>query len=107
MEHTGIYNNPLLALLPTLSASIWVERAVHIKQGLGLSRGKTDKVDAKRIAVFAYKNRQGRLCGRSALVDSTTGRIGSIGSVDRPTGSPSQGYQSPQHALNSFPGFSL
>ena len=57
MEHTGIYNNPLLALLPTLSASIWVERAVHIKQSLGLSRGKTDKVDAKRIAVFAYKNR--------------------------------------------------
>ena len=57
VEHTGIYNNPLLALLPTLSASIWVERAVHIKQSLGLSRGKTDKVDAKRIALFAYKNR--------------------------------------------------
>lgn len=57
MEHTGIYNNPLLTLLPTLSASIWVERAVHIKQSLGLSRGKTDKVDAKRIALFAYKNR--------------------------------------------------
>ena len=51
------YNNPLLNLLPALSASIWVERAVHIKQSLGLSRGKTDKVDAKRIALFAYKNR--------------------------------------------------
>lgn len=57
MEHTGIYNNPLLNLLPALSASIWVERALHIKQSLGLSRGKTDKVDAKRIALFAYKNR--------------------------------------------------
>lgn len=58
MEHTGIYNNPLLKALHQLSAHIWVERAAHIQESMGLTRGKTDKVDAKRIALFAYKNRE-------------------------------------------------
>ncbi len=57
LEHTGIYNNPLLNALRKLAAPIWVERAAHIKKSLGLSRGKTDKLDSKRIALFAYKNR--------------------------------------------------
>jgi transposase len=57
MEHTGIYNNPLLKALHHQAAHIWVERAVHIQESLGLTRGKTDQVDAKRIALFAYKNR--------------------------------------------------
>lgn len=62
MEHTGIYNNPLLKALHQLSTNIWVERAVHIQESMGLTRGKTDQVDAKPvrrrgIALFAYKNR--------------------------------------------------
>lgn len=57
MEHTGIYNNPLLNALHQLSAHIWIERAAHIQESMGLTRGKTDQVDAKRIALFAYKNR--------------------------------------------------
>ena len=58
MEHTGIYNNPLLKALHELTAPIWVERAVQIKESLGMVRGKTDKVDAQRIALYAYKNRE-------------------------------------------------
>lgn len=57
MEHTGIYNNPLLKALYQQSANTWVERAAHIQESMGLTRGKTDQVDAKRIALFAYKNR--------------------------------------------------
>ena len=57
LEHTGIYNNPLLKALHQLSTNIWVERAVHIQESMGMTRGKTDQVDAKRIALFAYKNR--------------------------------------------------
>lgn len=57
MEFTGIYNNPLLKALHQQSANIWVERAAHIQESIGLTRGKTDQVDAKRIALFAYKNR--------------------------------------------------
>jgi len=57
MEHTGIYNNPLLKVLHQQAAPIWVERAAHIQESMGLTRGKTDQVDARRIALFAYKNR--------------------------------------------------
>jgi transposase len=57
LEFTGIYNNPLLNALYR-KTSIWVERAAHIKDSLGLCRGKTDKLDSKRIALFAYKNRE-------------------------------------------------
>lgn len=52
LEFTGIYNNPLLNALYR-KTSIWVERAAHIKDSLGLCRGKTDKLDSKRIALFA------------------------------------------------------
>lgn len=57
LEFTGIYNNPLLKKLHQLAAHIWIERAVHIQESIGLTRGKTDQIDAKRIALFAYKNR--------------------------------------------------
>lgn len=55
LEFTGIYNNPLLKKLHQLAAHIWIERAVHIQESIGLTRGKTDRIDAKRIALFAYK----------------------------------------------------
>jgi len=57
MEHTGIYNNHLLNYLHTKKAKIWLEHPIHIKDSLGMIRGKNDKVDAQRIAVYAYKNR--------------------------------------------------
>jgi transposase len=56
MEHTGIYNNPLLDVLIENKANIWLENPIHIKRSLGLVRGKNDKIDALRIALFAYKN---------------------------------------------------
>jgi transposase len=57
MEYTGIYNNHLLAYLTEIKANIWLENPIHIKKSLGMVRGKNDKVDAARIAQFAYKNR--------------------------------------------------
>lgn len=56
MEHTGIYNYKLLEYLSTFGFNIWVERAVQIKFSLGMMRGKSDKLDATRIAMYAYKN---------------------------------------------------
>lgn len=58
MEHTGIYNNHLLDCLHKKRANIWLESAIEIKQSSGLQRGKNDKVDAVRIAFYAYKNRE-------------------------------------------------
>lgn len=57
MEHTGIYNNHLLDYLYKQKANVCVESAIHIKQSSGLQRGKNDKVDSLRIAIYAYKNR--------------------------------------------------
>lgn len=56
MEHTGIYNYPLLTFLVHHECDVWVENPVHIKKSLGVQRGKNDKIDAKRIALFALKN---------------------------------------------------
>ena len=56
MEQTGIYNNHLTSTLFSLKAFIWVKKAIQIKRSSGLQRRKSDKVDAQRIALFAYKN---------------------------------------------------
>ena len=56
MEHTGIYNNYLLSYLSEMKANICLESGLHIKQSSGLKRGKNDKVDSQRIALYAYKN---------------------------------------------------
>jgi transposase len=58
MEHTGIYNNHLLNFLIEKQCFIWLERGAQIKHSLGIQRGKNDKIDAERIAIYAYKNRE-------------------------------------------------
>ena len=58
LEHTGIYAYPLLDTLQQEGANIWLEQAIQIQRSLGVKRGKNDVVDARRIALYAYKNRQ-------------------------------------------------
>lgn len=57
LEHTGIYSNHLLALLVKMKANIWLESAIKIKRSMGLVRGKSDKIDAARIAQYAWEKR--------------------------------------------------
>ena len=57
MEHTGIYNAHLLQQLYELKLAVWLESSLQIKQAGGMQRGKTDKVDAQRIAQYAYRFR--------------------------------------------------
>jgi transposase len=54
MEHTGIYNNHLLQVLYKKKANICLEAANHIRSSLGNIRGKNDRIDAIRIAGYAY-----------------------------------------------------
>lgn len=61
LEHTGIYCQPLLDFLIKNGIRVCVESALQIKQSQGMTRGKNDKVDAKRIALYAFKNRE-ELC---------------------------------------------
>lgn len=53
MEHTGIYNLHLLTVLQKYGANIWLESSIQIKRSMGMVRGKSDMIDAYRIAKYA------------------------------------------------------
>lgn len=55
MEHTGIYNAHLLDYLYKLHFPIWLENSLQIKKAGGLQRGKTDAIDAVRIAEYSFR----------------------------------------------------
>ena len=55
MEHTGIYNNILLEFFTKKGYNLWLEQGLHIKQSLGMRRGKNDKIDSERISEYAYR----------------------------------------------------
>ena len=48
MEHTGIYNNPLLSYLHQKQANVWLEQATQIKASMGVSREKKDVDDQSK-----------------------------------------------------------
>jgi transposase len=56
MEATGLYCFPLTEFLTSNEIDTWIEHATQIKKSTALSRGKNDKADSKRIAVYATKN---------------------------------------------------
>lgn len=53
MEHMGIYTRNLVKYLMSRGVKVWLESSLHIKRSIGLARGKSDKIDAERIARFA------------------------------------------------------
>jgi transposase len=57
LEHTGIYGFVLLDVLQQMKVRVCVEPATQIKQSQGMTRGKNDQIDARRIAQYAFKNR--------------------------------------------------
>jgi transposase len=68
MEHTGLYTRQFVHYLMARNVSVWLESSLHIKRSMGLVRGKSDAIDAQRIARFAYTHqRQARLVNLSAL----------------------------------------
>lgn len=52
-EHTGNYGLLLSSLLQSEGFNYTAVPAVEIKKSIGISRGKTDQVDSKRIAEYA------------------------------------------------------
>lgn len=56
-EHTGIYNALILAQLSAAGFPLWLESSLQIKQAGGLQRGKSDQIDAVRIAEYAFRFR--------------------------------------------------
>jgi transposase len=58
MEHTGLYSQVVAEALVKNQCLVWLEMPVVIIRSMGLQRGKNDKMDALKIALFAYKNRE-------------------------------------------------
>ena len=56
-EHTGIYSHNLALYLKENGFSFSIVPGLEIKRSLGISRGKDDKVDAKKIARYGYRLR--------------------------------------------------
>lgn len=58
MEHTGTYGLLFFAWLAQKEIDFCVEPGLQIKRSLGITRGKNDKVDARRIADYARTHRE-------------------------------------------------
>jgi len=56
-ENTGKYSKMLSVFLHSQELTFFMEPALAIKRSMGMSRGKNDKVDAKRIAEYAYEKK--------------------------------------------------
>ena len=56
MEATGLYCFTITQFLAVNEIDTWVEHANQIKRSSSLDRGKNDKIDSKRIALYAAKN---------------------------------------------------
>lgn len=55
-ENTGVYTFPLSCFCFDKQFDYWVVPAVEIKRSKGVSRGKSDKSDAKDIAFYSIRN---------------------------------------------------
>ncbi|MEX1190518.1 MAG: IS110 family transposase [Brumimicrobium sp.] len=57
-EHTGVYTRLLVEYLSFKDLHYVLESSLKIKRSMGLVRGKNDKIDAQRIAEYAYMRRE-------------------------------------------------
>lgn len=54
-EHTGLYSIALTEYLVKKSLFMWLENPLQIKMSMGIRREKSDKVDSRDIAFYAYR----------------------------------------------------
>jgi len=57
-ENTGKYSKELCVFLSEHNVRFNMSPALAIKKSLGLARGKDDKIDSKRIALYAYEKQE-------------------------------------------------
>ena len=57
-ENTGLYSMPLAVYLEQKQMAYCMVSALEIKKSLGLTRGKNDQVDARRIAEYAFLRKE-------------------------------------------------
>ncbi|KAA6329851.1 hypothetical protein EZS27_021371 [termite gut metagenome] len=54
-EYTGQYTYPLCCVCEELGLDLWLENPYLIKHSCGLPRGKSDRLDARKIASYACR----------------------------------------------------
>jgi transposase len=54
-EYTGMYTYPLSCACEEFGVDLWLENPAQIKYRSGVQRGKNDKMDARKIAVYAER----------------------------------------------------
>lgn len=54
-EHTGMYSHLITTFFDDKECNYFIAPALDIKRSMGIVRGKDDKVDAKRIALYGYR----------------------------------------------------
>lgn len=57
-EHTGVYSNPLIQFTHRKGIALSLNSPLEIKYSMGIARGKSDVVDAARIAEYAYTHKE-------------------------------------------------
>lgn len=57
-EHTGLYSYQLSIFLSERNLPFVMVPGLAIKRSLGISRGKDDKIDASKIALYGYRLRE-------------------------------------------------
>lgn len=97
MEHTGIYTRNLVKYLLSRGCKVWMESSLHIKRSMGLVRGKTDKIDAERIAMFAYTHQK-----EAKLVKMTHPTLDRLQYLMRTRVRLMKGLQSQEKAINEM-----
>ena len=56
-EHTGLYSQNLSTFLSQMKVSFSMVSGLAVKRSVGLKRGKTDKIDSKVIADYAFEKK--------------------------------------------------
>jgi len=57
IENTGIYHRQIWKFCSSKNLPIHIGNAAHIKWSLGITRGKSDKIDAERLCTYGYRHR--------------------------------------------------
>jgi len=58
MEHTGMYSHLISLFFTENDIEYVIVPGLEIKRSLGITRGKDDKIDAKKIALYGYRLRE-------------------------------------------------
>jgi transposase len=58
MENTGIYHRMLWGYCSTHNIPVYIGNGAHIKWSLGITRGKNDVIDSKRLCKYASKEHE-------------------------------------------------